>query len=53
MMALIQNPTHLTELDLSHNEPGPEGMTLLSEVLRDPQCRVDKLKYVVTPIVGL
>ncbi|XP_042564702.1 NLR family CARD domain-containing protein 3-like isoform X2 [Clupea harengus] len=46
MMALIQNPTHLTELDLSHNEPGPEGMTLLSEVLRDPQCRVDKLKLI-------
>ncbi|XP_051981225.1 ribonuclease inhibitor-like [Xyrauchen texanus] len=44
--ALRSNLSHLKELDLSYNHPGESGVRLLSERLNDPNCTLDKLKYV-------
>ncbi|XP_016112021.1 stonustoxin subunit beta-like [Sinocyclocheilus grahami] len=41
--ALISNPSHLRELDLSYNHPGDSGVKLLSEKMEDPICTLDKL----------
>ncbi|XP_049333133.1 NACHT, LRR and PYD domains-containing protein 12-like [Astyanax mexicanus] len=41
--ALISNPTHLKELDLTYNHPGESGMKLLSARLEDPHCKLEKL----------
>ncbi|XP_043093250.1 NACHT, LRR and PYD domains-containing protein 3-like [Puntigrus tetrazona] len=45
--ALTSNPSHLRELDLSYNHPGDSGVKLLSEKLEDPNCSLNKLKYVM------
>ncbi|XP_051980633.1 NACHT, LRR and PYD domains-containing protein 5-like isoform X3 [Xyrauchen texanus] len=44
--ALRSNLSCLKELDLSYNHPGESGVRLLSERLNDPNCTLDKLKYV-------
>ncbi|XP_058624624.1 protein NLRC3-like isoform X2 [Onychostoma macrolepis] len=41
--ALTSNPSHLRELDLSYNHPGESGVKLLSEKLKNPNYRLDKL----------
>uniref|UniRef100_A0A8C1MPL9 Uncharacterized protein n=1 Tax=Cyprinus carpio TaxID=7962 RepID=A0A8C1MPL9_CYPCA len=41
--ALISNPSHLTELNLSYNTPGDSGVKLLSALLEDPHCKLKKL----------
>ncbi|KAK2907262.1 hypothetical protein Q8A67_006247 [Cirrhinus molitorella] len=42
--ALISNPSHLTELNLSYNKPGDSGVKLLSALLEDPLCKLEKLQ---------
>uniref|UniRef100_A0A673J2W5 NACHT domain-containing protein n=1 Tax=Sinocyclocheilus rhinocerous TaxID=307959 RepID=A0A673J2W5_9TELE len=44
--ALRSNPSHLIELNLNYNEPGESGVKLLSALLKDPQCKLEKLKSV-------
>ncbi|XP_049333021.1 NACHT, LRR and PYD domains-containing protein 12-like [Astyanax mexicanus] len=41
--ALISNPSHLKELDLTYNHPGESGLKLLSARLEDPHCKLEKL----------
>ncbi|XP_072558747.1 uncharacterized protein [Paramormyrops kingsleyae] len=41
--ALRSNPLYLRELDLSYNHPGVSGTELLSAVLDDPDCKLEKL----------
>ncbi|XP_067246747.1 protein NLRC3-like [Chanodichthys erythropterus] len=42
--ALILNPSHLRELDLSGNEPGDSGVKSLSDLLMNPQCKLENLQ---------
>ncbi|KAI4874460.1 hypothetical protein NFI96_021567, partial [Prochilodus magdalenae] len=41
--ALKSNPSHLRELDLRLNKPGESGVKLLSDLLEDPHCKLEKL----------
>ncbi|KAF5887881.1 NACHT, LRR and PYD domains-containing protein 12-like, partial [Clarias magur] len=42
--ALRSNPSsHLRELNLKHNKPGESGVKLLSDLLNDPHCTLEKL----------
>uniref|UniRef100_A0A672MDU8 Si:dkey-156m2.3 n=1 Tax=Sinocyclocheilus grahami TaxID=75366 RepID=A0A672MDU8_SINGR len=45
--ALSSNPSHLRELDLSYNHPGPSGVQLLKHKLQDPNYKLQILKYVL------
>ncbi|KAL1254974.1 hypothetical protein QQF64_013035, partial [Cirrhinus molitorella] len=41
--ALISNPLHLRKLNLSGNKLGSTGVNLLSDLLNDPRCKLEKL----------
>ncbi|KAL7825467.1 hypothetical protein AOLI_G00326740 [Acnodon oligacanthus] len=42
--ALKSNPSHLRELDLSYNHPGETEVKLLSDLLEDSHCKLEKLQ---------
>ncbi|XP_066532869.1 uncharacterized protein [Hoplias malabaricus] len=42
--ALKSNPSHLRKPDLSYNHPGESGVKLLSDLLQDPHCALEKLQ---------
>ncbi len=42
--ALRSNPSHLIELDLTGNDPGPSGVKQLSDVLQDPNYQLKTLR---------
>ncbi|XP_036452694.1 NACHT, LRR and PYD domains-containing protein 3-like [Colossoma macropomum] len=42
--AVKSNPSHLRELNLNSNKPGESGVKLLSDLLDDPQCKLEKLQ---------
>ncbi|KAL1251652.1 hypothetical protein QQF64_019448, partial [Cirrhinus molitorella] len=60
--ALRSNPSHLIELDLTGNDPGPSGVKELNDLLQDPKCQLKTLRFLgpaadeacqyVTGIVG-
>ncbi|KAL7868944.1 hypothetical protein SRHO_G00103280 [Serrasalmus rhombeus] len=41
---LKSNPSLLRELDLTYNHPGESGVKLLSKLLEDPHCTLEKLQ---------
>ncbi|XP_026120464.1 NACHT, LRR and PYD domains-containing protein 12-like [Carassius auratus] len=43
--ALSSNPSHLRELDLSYNHPGPSGVQLLKHKLEDPNYKLQILNF--------
>ncbi len=43
-LALRSNPSYLREFDLSSNKPQDSGVKLLSNLLEDPHCKLEKLK---------
>uniref|UniRef100_A0A4W5L9U6 SPRY-associated domain-containing protein n=1 Tax=Hucho hucho TaxID=62062 RepID=A0A4W5L9U6_9TELE len=42
--ALRSNPSHLRELDLTHNHPGDYGVKLLSAIVENPQYKLEILR---------
>ncbi|XP_077072492.1 uncharacterized protein LOC143723674 [Siphateles boraxobius] len=43
--ALILNPSHLIELDLRGNDPGQSGVKELNDLLQDPNCQLNTLRF--------
>ncbi len=42
--ALRSNPSHLIELDLTGNDPGPSGVKELNDLLQDPNYSLKTLR---------
>lgn len=40
------NPSHLGELDLSDNRLGDKGSESLSFLVKEPNCKLERMKYV-------
>ncbi|XP_062861057.1 protein NLRC5-like [Trichomycterus rosablanca] len=44
LSALVLNPAHLRELNLNQNKPGESGVRNLCELVKNPRCKLKKLK---------
>ncbi|XP_058632603.1 NACHT, LRR and PYD domains-containing protein 3-like isoform X4 [Onychostoma macrolepis] len=44
LSSALRSNSHLKELDLSDNKLGAAGLTLISDGLKDPRCKLEKLK---------
>ncbi|KAI4873722.1 hypothetical protein NFI96_000462 [Prochilodus magdalenae] len=42
--SLMSKPSHLRELNLNYSRPGKSGAKLLSDLLEDPQCKLETLQ---------
>ncbi len=42
--ALRSNPSHLIELDLTGNDPGPSGVKQLDDLQKDPNYQLKTLR---------
>ncbi len=40
---LRSNSSHLRELDLTDNKVGDAGLKMISDELKDPRCKLEKL----------
>ncbi|XP_043080770.1 NACHT, LRR and PYD domains-containing protein 12-like isoform X2 [Puntigrus tetrazona] len=45
--ALMSNPSHIRALNLSNNELGHSGVKQISDLLQNPQCKLEKLRFVI------
>nr|XP_055072664.1 uncharacterized protein LOC129452683 isoform X2 [Misgurnus anguillicaudatus] len=43
--AVRSNPSHLTELDLSGNDPGESGVKLIYDLIQDQNCALKKVRF--------
>jgi Ran GTPase-activating protein (RanGAP) involved in mRNA processing and transport len=46
----LENNTHLTELDLSGNSISTAGATALADVIKNPNCPIQKLNLSVNKV---
>ncbi|XP_016354654.1 ribonuclease inhibitor-like, partial [Sinocyclocheilus anshuiensis] len=47
--ALRSNPSHLIELDLTGNDPGPSGVKQLSDLLQDGHYKLKTIRFLKSP----
>ncbi|KAL0159503.1 hypothetical protein M9458_043228, partial [Cirrhinus mrigala] len=44
LISALRSNSHLRELNLSYNKPGDSGVNLISALLQDPHCKLEKLR---------